>query len=64
MMNVRTVLRGDEVQAMGIPRGPQVGEALDLLRRARLDGVVKTREHEEIMVRELIAQERGNGHSA
>jgi tRNA nucleotidyltransferase (CCA-adding enzyme) len=56
IMNVRTELRGNEVEAMGIPRGPKVGEVLALLRAARLDGVVKTREDEEKMVRDLIMQ--------
>jgi tRNA nucleotidyltransferase (CCA-adding enzyme) len=64
MKGVKTILSGDEVQAMGIPRGPQVGEVLSLLRRARLDGAVTTREHEETLVREWIAAASENNHSA
>lgn len=53
-----TDLRGDDLQALGIPRGPEVAALLRILRSARLDGVVHTRQDEEEMVRHYIATKR------
>jgi tRNA nucleotidyltransferase (CCA-adding enzyme) len=36
---VKPMLRGDDVIALGVPRGPQVERALQLIRAARLDGI-------------------------
>ncbi len=47
---VRPLLSGDDVVALGVPRGHEVGECLAALRRLRLDGVVKTRSHERAFV--------------
>ena len=33
-------LRGDELIALGVPRGPLVGEVLEALREARVDGAL------------------------
>ncbi len=52
---LKTRLRGDDVIALGVPRGPQVGEVLRRLRLAKLDGEVKTRRDEERFVRSLLA---------
>ena len=39
------LLKGEEVQELlGIPPGPQLGKALDAVRRAQVDGRVRTRE--------------------
>lgn len=43
---IRPVLRGGDLEALGVPRGPIVGEVLRRLRIAKLDGVVKTRDDE------------------
>lgn len=48
---VRPLLSGDEVVALGVPRGPEVGECLAALRRLRLDGAVRTRGDERAFVR-------------
>jgi tRNA nucleotidyltransferase (CCA-adding enzyme) len=48
---VRSRLNGRDVEALGVPHGPRVGETLALLREARLDGRVRTREDEVTLVR-------------
>lgn len=45
------VLRGDDVIALGVPRGPQVAAALEALRDARADGALADREAEVEFVR-------------
>ena len=47
---VRPTLNGDDVIALGVPRGPEVGRVLRSLRDARLDGLVADREGEEAFV--------------
>jgi len=44
---VKPHLNGDDLAELGIPRGPQVGDILQELLKARLDGEVKTRAEEE-----------------
>ena len=39
-------LKGDHLIALGVPEGPRVGQLLDALRAARLDGLLSTREDE------------------
>jgi len=52
---VRPHLRGGELLALGVAPGAAVGEALRKLRRARLEGRVKTRADEvELVRRELV----------
>lgn len=53
--HLKPALRGDDVIALGVPRGPEVGDVLRRLRVARLDGEVKTRLDEEHFVRGLLA---------
>ena len=48
---VRASLNGDALKSMGILPGPHMGEILRLLRDARLDGRIKTREGEEELAR-------------
>ena len=47
---LRTILTGDDIIALGVHRGPQVGRILRLLRAAKMDGVIQTREGEEAFV--------------
>jgi hypothetical protein len=54
--NVRPLLRGDDLLALGIPPGKSVGEVLARLRAAKLDGEVKTRADEERLVRDGLAR--------
>jgi len=44
---VKTHLRGEDLAKLGIPSGPEVGEILRKLLKARLDGETKTKEEEE-----------------
>ena len=47
---VKPLLNGDDLKRMGIPAGRQIGEALNTLHKARLNGEVKTRRDEERLV--------------
>jgi tRNA nucleotidyltransferase (CCA-adding enzyme) len=51
---LRPVLRGDDLMALGVPRGPAVGEVLARLRAARLDGEVRSLKEEKALVRRLL----------
>ncbi|HET8944775.1 MAG TPA: hypothetical protein VFO59_08340 [Dehalococcoidia bacterium] len=53
--HLKPTLRGDDVIALGVPRGPEVGQALRRLKKAKLNGEVKTRRDEERLVRGLLA---------
>jgi len=53
--HIKPVLNGDDVIALGVPRGPEVGDVLRRLRIAKLDGEVRTRKDEERFVRNLLA---------
>jgi len=46
----RPLLNGDDVMRMGVPEGPQVGRALQLVRAARLDGWAADRDDERALV--------------
>ncbi|MBI3825831.1 MAG: CCA tRNA nucleotidyltransferase, partial [Candidatus Rokubacteria bacterium] len=48
---VRGQLRGDDVMALGVPRGPEVARVLAALRDARLDGGLRSRDDEIAYVR-------------
>jgi hypothetical protein len=46
------LLSGEDVQRLlGVPPGPQVGRALDRVRRAQVDGEIETREEAERLLR-------------
>ena len=49
-------LSGDDVAALGVPRGPAVAQVLAELRDGRLDGTIASRELEEAYVRHWIAK--------
>jgi tRNA nucleotidyltransferase (CCA-adding enzyme) len=55
---VKSALDGHALLRLGLPKGALVGEALRMLRAARLDARVRTRQQEVAMVRRLLA-ERG-----
>ena len=54
--HARTLLTGDDVIALGVESGPEVGRVLRALRMARLDGRTVTRDDELALVRKLTAQ--------
>jgi hypothetical protein len=51
---VRPRLRGADLLALGVPRGPRVGEALAMLRRRRLDGDLGSLAEERDLVKEWL----------
>jgi len=51
---VRPRLRGADLLALGVPRGPRVGEALGMLRRRRLDGDLGSLAEERDLVKEWL----------
>ena len=57
--HVRPLLRGDELIALGVQPGVAVGEALRVLRDARLRGETTTRESEETLVRAMLQKTAG-----
>jgi tRNA nucleotidyltransferase (CCA-adding enzyme) len=54
--NQRSRLTGDDLLAMGVPQGPQLGDILRRLRAAKLDGEATSREGEKRLARRLIAE--------
>jgi tRNA nucleotidyltransferase (CCA-adding enzyme) len=44
---VRTALNGEELKRLGISAGPEMGKALQILHKAKLDGEVRTRADEK-----------------
>ena len=54
LRHVRPELTGDDLLAMGIPQGPAIGQLLEALHRARLDGEVTSRDEEEAFVRQRV----------
>ena len=49
-------LSGDDVVALGVPRGPAVAQVLAAVRDARLDGTMQSRAMEEEHVRQWLAK--------
>ncbi|MDH7571725.1 MAG: CCA tRNA nucleotidyltransferase, partial [Armatimonadota bacterium] len=56
LRHVRPCLSGDELVAMGVPRGPAVGALLRELLDRRLNGELETREEELEIVRDRLAR--------
>jgi len=57
---VKSVLDGRALDRLGVQRGPLVGEAMRMLRAARLDGQVRSRRAEVAAVRCLLAERGGS----
>jgi tRNA nucleotidyltransferase (CCA-adding enzyme) len=53
LRHVKPALNGDDLLRIGIPEGPRIGQVLVLLREARLQGRVTTREDEVKTARRL-----------
>jgi len=56
---VRPRLSGEDLLALGVPRGPRVGEALAMLRRRRLDGGLGSLAEEQDLVKEWLTSGKG-----
>ena len=54
-------LRGDQLVALGVPRGPAVARALERLTDARLDGAIADAAGEQAYVQMLLGQDEGAG---
>jgi tRNA nucleotidyltransferase (CCA-adding enzyme) len=50
----KTLLTGEDLKQMGVPSGPQLGDILNILFEAKLNGMVRTRIDEEKMVRSYL----------
>ena len=50
---VKPCLNGGELQRLGIPAGTKLGEILEILHKARLDGEVTTKDEEEKLAQRL-----------
>jgi len=48
---VKPLLNGEDLKRMGVSEGPRLGEILNALHRAKLNGEVRTRKDEERFVR-------------
>ena len=57
--HVRPLLDGNDLRAMGLPRGPLYSTILTELRAARLDGTVHSRADEETLARQIAQRESG-----
>ena len=51
---VQPRLTGGDVLALGVPRGPEVGRVLGMLRRKRLDGAAGSLAEERELVKEWL----------
>jgi tRNA nucleotidyltransferase (CCA-adding enzyme) len=51
LKHVNPVLTGEDLQKLGVPQGPRIKEVLLLLRKARLDGKIDSKNEEEDLVR-------------
>ncbi len=60
LSDVRTLLSGADLIALGFTEGLEVGRMLDDLRRARLDGLATTRDDEMRMSRDRLSAREGN----
>ena len=53
--HVKPMLNGHDLVRLGVQTGPQIGEMLEALRDARLDGRVSSREDEKTLIRERVS---------
>lgn len=63
LRHVAPYLKGGDLLALGVPSGPLVGQILGQLREAKLDRRVATSAQEKRLVKQLLAQWRGQPES-
>lgn len=56
LTSVRVQLSGDELQALGVPRGPAIRRIKERLLAARLDGEVLSKDEERALAKRLVAE--------
>lgn len=49
--NIKIDLSGQDLIDAGVPKGPEIKKALDILLKAKLDGIVKTKEDEILFIK-------------
>lgn len=49
--NVKIDLSGQDLIEAGVPKGPEIKKALDMLLKAKLDGIVNTKEDELLFIK-------------
>jgi len=59
LQGVHCLLTGDDILAMGVPRGPEVGRLLDCLLAARLNGEVISRDDEQDYLKKYLSHTTG-----
>jgi tRNA nucleotidyltransferase (CCA-adding enzyme) len=59
LRHVKTSLDGEELKELGVPPGPQMGDILRMLHKAKLDGDVCTRADEERLALSLSRNQNG-----
>jgi tRNA nucleotidyltransferase (CCA-adding enzyme) len=60
LRDVRPALDGHQLRALGAPRGPALGQLLEQIHDAVLDGIITTPQQEEDYARQIIAREGQN----
>jgi tRNA nucleotidyltransferase (CCA-adding enzyme) len=55
---IKTSLDGEELKGLGVPPGPQMGEVLRMLHKAKLDGEVHSKADEEKLARALYENQK------
>jgi len=58
---VKTSLRGEDLKRLGIPAGPEMGNILQILHKAKLDGEISTKADESRLALSLLANQKGRG---
>ncbi|OQX82506.1 MAG: hypothetical protein B6D53_04535 [Candidatus Omnitrophica bacterium 4484_49] len=61
LVGLRLEVTGEDVKNLGIAQGPQIGHLLERLKKARLEGKVKTREDEIRYIKKLGDVDRVSG---
>ena len=59
----RPTLNGEDLKRLGVPEGPEIGELLERLLAAKLDGLVATRDEEVRLIKRRLDRSRGTGSS-
>lgn len=54
LLDVKIALTGNQLVELGVPQGPRIGEILEQVHIAKLDGEIKTEQEEKRYVSALI----------
>jgi tRNA nucleotidyltransferase (CCA-adding enzyme) len=59
LKDIKVSLTGEDLIRMGVAQGPQIGEILELVHQAKLNGKITTRQQEEEVVKGWLATKQG-----